>query len=91
MSTDFNELNEQMRREIRERADIFMYDAREIAKKYGDRSVEPSGESVAVIASMLANQYAAEIVSMSMRSVAEEAADMTRNFKLYQSHLRKAG
>jgi hypothetical protein len=83
---DFNELNEQMRREIRERADIFLHDATTLADKYlGGGASARSPDSVATIAAMLANQYAAEIVSMSMREVAQEAASLSRDVKLYAS------
>ena len=87
---EFNELNEQMRREIRERADIFMHDAVMLADKYlaaGGGARDPA--TVATIAAMLASQYSAEIISMAMREVAQEAADITRNMKLYAG--RKPG
>ena len=90
MNRDFNELNEQMRREIRERADIFMHDAVSLADKYlGKDSAARDPGAVAAIASMLASQYSAEIVSMAMREVASEAADVTRNMKLFAG--RKQG
>ncbi|WP_333833828.1 hypothetical protein [Rubrimonas sp.] len=92
MDRDFNELNEQMRREIRERADIFLHDAVTLADKYLAREGEARDQAaVANIAAMLANQYSAEIVSMAMREVAQEAADVTRNIRLYTSTGRKAG
>ena len=92
MNRDFNELTEQMRREMRERADIFMHDATLLADKYLVRDGAPRDPgAVATIAAMLANQYSAEIVSMAMREVAQEAADVTRNIRLYTNTGRKAG
>jgi hypothetical protein len=90
MNQDFNELNEQMRREIRERADIFMHDAVQLADKYLGKTGAPrDAAAVSTIAAMLASQYSAEIVSMAMREVATEAADITRNVKLFAG--RKPG
>jgi hypothetical protein len=90
MSHDFNELTEQMRREIRERADIFMHDAAALAEKYlGEGGAAAHPGSVSTIAAMLANQYAAEVVAMSMRQVAAEAASMSRDLKLSSATTRK--
>jgi hypothetical protein len=66
-------LTEQLRREIRERMDIFMSDARDLAKKYVGAERAAADPTLAFpIAAALSQHFAAHIVANALRELTKE-------------------
>ena len=82
---DPSELTEQLRRELRERVDIFLHDGAELARKYGGPDAGKDVRAVSIIAEVLAGQYAAEVVSAGLRDLRSEVAEATRTLRLNAS------
>ena len=69
---DFDGLTEQLRRELRESMDVFMTDGRELARKYLGEAAAQKPEVAATLASALANQFAAVMVSTALENLARK-------------------
>lgn len=69
---EFEGLTEQLRREIRESMDVFMTDARDLARKYGVAGATTDNpEVVATLACALANQFAAAMLADALKAATE--------------------
>ncbi len=70
---EIDALSEQLRREIRERMDIFMNDAKDLARKYvGPEKVAADPTIAFPIAAALSQHFAAHIVANAMRELTKE-------------------
>jgi hypothetical protein len=73
MSEEFDSLSEQLRREIRERMDIFLNDASDLARKYcGADAVKENPGLAFPIAAALSQHFAAHIVANALRENTEQ-------------------
>jgi hypothetical protein len=74
MSDDeIDALSEELRREIRERMDVFMHDARDLARKYlGADRVAADPTLAFPIAAALSQHFAAHIVANALRELTKE-------------------
>lgn len=81
--SDIDQLTEQLRREIRERMDVFLGDATDLARKYcGAEAVEKDPTLAFPIASALSQHFASHIVANAMREFTEATKDTSANIRM---------
>lgn len=80
---EIDQLTEQLRREIRERMDVFLDDATFLAKKYcGAEAVEQDPTLAFPIASALSQHFASHIVANAMREFTQATRDTSDNIRM---------
>jgi hypothetical protein len=90
---EIDQLSEQLRREIRERMDIFLNDANDLAKKYcGAEAVRNDPTLAFPIASALSQHFASHIVANAMReftAATKDSAATIRMLAAWQQDMKK--
>jgi hypothetical protein len=90
---EIDQLTEQLRREIRERMDVFLDDATSLAKKYvGAKAVEDDPTLAFPIASALSQHFASHIVANAMREFTDatkESSATVRMLAAWQQDMKK--
>ena len=80
---EIDQLTEQLRREIRERMDVFLDDATVLAKKYcGAEAVDQDPTLAFPIAAALSQHFASHIVANTMREFTEATRDTSDNIRM---------
>jgi hypothetical protein len=80
---DIDQLSEQLRREIRERMDIFLNDATDLARKYcGEARVKEDPTLAFEIASALSQHFASHIVANALRELTHETAESAASVRM---------
>ncbi len=80
---EIDQLSEQLRREIRERMDIFLNDATDLAKKYcGAEAVKADPTLAFPIASALSQHFASHIVANAMREFTAATKDSSSTLRM---------
>jgi hypothetical protein len=80
---EIDQLSEQLRREIRERMDIFLNDATDLAKKYvGEKEVKADPTIAFPIASALSQHFASHIVANALRELTHETQESAASVRM---------
>ena len=86
---EIDQLTEQLRREIRERMDIFLNDASDLARKYcGAEAVAENPSLAFPIAAALSQHFAAHIIANAQRQHTAELSRLVEETREHAASMR---